>query len=470
MNKKLLLLVAVIALALLLPGAVFAQSPGGLSYTSGVQVANLSGSTASIGLTYYNQDGSVAATVADTIAANSSKTYFPIHPAVGFNGSLVISSDEPITAIANTVTTDFKYGAATTSFSSGATTISLPLIMCNNANINTWFNIQNTGLSTASVDIDYTPGSAGIAGSESANIEPGASATFDQASGSGTLNCDDLGNPKFVGSAVITSDQPVVASVMQLNTTTSPTLLGYNSFTGGSTSVVAPLLMANNSGFFSSLNIQNVGNASTTVTADYGPNQDPGVGFEPVDEFCNLDPGESCNLLQAGGQWTLKYVGSAQVSASEELVVIVNTVRLAGGATGPFGASYEGFDPAAATSDVTAALIMSNNGGFYTSINVANVGGTACTNVNINYGPNVSPGQTYNPLDENFPLAAGSGWTIIQSGTPANNNGVNTWPTGTSKYVGSAEISGTGCTIVAVIAELAIKPGDTSEMFNGYNH
>ena len=100
MNKKLLILVAAIALALLIPGAVMAQSPGGLSYTSGVQVVNLDSSTATIGLTYYNQDGSVAATAADTIAGNSSKTYFPIQAPTGFNGSLVVSSDKPITAIA----------------------------------------------------------------------------------------------------------------------------------------------------------------------------------------------------------------------------------------------------------------------------------------------------------------------------------------------------------------------------------
>jgi len=469
MNKKLILLVAVIALALLIPSAVMASGPGGLAYTSGIQVVNLDAGTANIGLTYYNQNGTVAATATDSIAGNSSVTYFPIQAPVGFNGSLVLSSDKPITAIANTVTTDFKYGAATNSFSAGSTDISLPLIMCNNSNINTWFNVQNTGASTASITINYVPGSNGLADSESTTIEPGAALTFDQASGSSTVNCDTLGNPKFIGSATISSNQPIVASVMQLNTTTFPTLLGYNSFDSGAgaTDVVAPLLMANNSGFFSSLNIQNAGNSSTVVTADYGPNQ-VSNGFEPVNENCNLDPGESCNLIQAGGQWTARYIGSANVTASEELVVIVNTVRLSGGSTGPFGASYEGFDPAAATGDLTAALIMANNNGYFTSVNIMNVGGNNCPAVTIDYSPNLI-GGSIEPLSEVFALDAGASWSIIQDGAPPNNGStVNDW--GTSKYVGSAEVSAPGCTIVAVIAELALKSGDNSEMFNGYNH
>lgn len=467
MNKKLILLVAVIALALLIPSAVFAGGPGGLSYTSGVQVVNLDSGTATVGLTYFDQSGNIVTTFNDTIAGNSSVTYFPIHAPVGFNGSLVVSSDKPITAIANTVSTDFKYGAATNSFSAGSTSISLPLIMCNNSGFNTWFNVQNTGSSTANITINYTAGSNGVNGSESTTIEPGASKTFDQAAGSGTKNCSTLGNPKFIGSATVTSDQPVVASVMELNTTTSPTLLGYNSFSGGSTTVVAPLIMANNSGFFTSLNIQNAGGSTTTVTVDYTPNQ-VANGFEPANSTCsNLAPGASCNVLQTGGQWTQQYIGAATVTASEDLVVIVNSVRLSGGATGPFGASYEGFDPATATSDATAALIMSNNSGYFTSVQVMNVGGGACPSVTIDYSPNLA--GAFQPQDEVFSLAAGANKSILQTGSvPGNGSTVNNW--GTNKYIGSAEVSAPGCQIVTVMVELGLKKGDNEFIYNGLNH
>jgi hypothetical protein len=465
MKKKLLLLVAAIALALLVPAAVMAQSPGGLAYTSGIQVVNLDSTTASIGLTYYNQDGSEAATAVDTIGGNSSKTYFPIQADPGFNGSLVISSDKPITAIANTITTDNKYGAATTSFSSGSTSVNLPLVMCNNNGFNTWFNVQNTGSSTASVTINYTAGSDGVDGSENASIEPGAAKTFDQAAGSSTKNCGTLGAPKFIGSATVTSNQPVAVTLMQLGTGGFNILMGYNGFTSASSEVALPLIMANNSGYYTGMQVQNTGNNATTATVDYGANL--GGAYNPPDDTCNLDPGESCTLIQNSGPWTgNKFVGSATVSASEELVVIVNQVSLGSGGKGPFGTAYEGFDPSVATNNIIAPLIMANNSGYYTGVQVMNVGGSACS-VSMDYGPNTAGG--FNPATENFSIDPDESWTVIQQGAPPANGGSNNW--GTNKYVGSAEISGTGsCELIAIINEAASLAGDNLFTYIGYNH
>ena len=441
-----------------------ASGPGGLAYTSGVQVVNLDSDTATIGLIYYNQDGSMAASVPDTIAGNSSKTYFPIQAPVGFNGSLVVSSDKPITAIANTVTTDFKYGAATTSFSAGSTEVNLPLVMCNNSGFNTWFNVQNAGASDATVTVTYTPGDAGVGDSEQVVIKPGAAKTFDQATGSSTVNCSTLGNPKFVGSATVTSNQPVVATVMQLGKGGFNILMGYNGFTSGSSTVNLPLIMANNSGYYTGMQIQNAGGGSTTATVDYGPNQ--AGAYAPPDQQCVLNPGESCTLIQQGGGWTgNKYVGSATVSATEDLVVIVNQVSLGGGGKGPFGTAYEGFDPSVASNDVSAPLIMANNAGYYTGIQVMNVGGGSC-DVTIDYGPNTAGG--FSPVNENKSVGAGESWTVLQIGSPPNNGGSNTW--GTSKYVGSAEISGTGsCSLIAIINEAASLAGDNFFTYVGYN-
>jgi hypothetical protein len=471
MKRKIVLLLSMsLLLVLAVSGSVYAASPGGLSYTSGVQVVNLDSGTANIGLTYYNQDGTVGATAADTIAGNSSKTYFPIHAATGFNGSLVVSSDKPITAIANTVTTDGKYGAATTSFNAGSSTVRLPLVMCNNSGFNSWFNVQNTSGSTdANITINYVPGTNGVAGSENDTIKPGAAHTYDQESGSSTKNCDTLkdGTGKFIGSATVTSSQPVVATVMNLNTTSFATLQGYNGFaTGGSSTVVVPLVMANNSGFYTGIAIQNAGGSSTTMTVDYSPNQ-VSNGFEPGNDVCSsIAAGGSCTLIQNGGTWTNTYIGSATITASQPMVVIVNSIRQASGGSGPFGASYEGFDPASATANISAPLIMSNNSGFFTGIQVMNVGGSTCGSVTIDYGPN--SGGAFNPVNETFSLAAGSSHSVLQNGSAPGNGGSNNW--GTNKYIGSAEVSAPGCTIVAIINELAIKAGDNSFTYNGYNH
>ncbi len=463
MKRKLVLLIAMsLLLALLATGSVLAQSPGGLSYTSGVQVVNLDSTTANIGLTYYDQAGNVAATASDTVPGSGSKTYFPIHAAAGFNGSLVISSDKPITAIANTVTTNFAYGAATTSFSAGSTSLNLPLIMCNNSGYNTWFNVQSAGTNSANITIHYIPGTNGVAQSEGDTIAPGAAHTFDQAIGSSTENCSTLadGTGKFIGSATITSDEPVVATVMQLNTTSIPTLLGYNGFANsGSTTVVAPLVMAQNSGFFSGIQIQNTGSGTTTIDVDYSPNQ-VANGFEPANQGCaNVPVGGTCTLITNGGQWTQQYIGSATITSSpaENMVVIVNTVKTTGAKK---GASYEAFNPANASADVSAPLVMANNSGFFTGIQTMNVGAD-CALVTIDYGPNTA--GAFNPNDETFSLLAGESLSVIQNGNSLN----NTW--GTNKYIGSAEISAPGCSIVVTVNELGSGAGDNLFTYIGYN-
>jgi hypothetical protein len=92
--------------------------------------------------------------VPDTVAAGGSNTYYPIGASDGFNGSVVISSDQQIAAIANVLrgTQGSSYGG----FTSGAETVSLPLINKNNYGIDTWFNVQNTGAASATVTVSYS--------------------------------------------------------------------------------------------------------------------------------------------------------------------------------------------------------------------------------------------------------------------------------------------------------------------------
>jgi len=482
MSKKLLALFVVLGLVAIAANPIVPMAQGGLSYTSGVQVVNLETTTATITLTYYNQDGSIAGTLNDTINGSSSKTYFPLSGiSSGFNGSMVIASDRQIAAIANLVSTDFSYNASTTGFSSGANSFSLPLIMCNNNGFNTFFNVQNVGASDANVTITYIPASNGNSGSESAVIKPGAAKTFDQTVGSTTKNCSTLADAtgKFIGSATIESSQPVVATVMQLNTSSFRVLMGYNGFASGSSTISLPLIMANNNGFYTGVQIQNAGSSSTTVTVDYAPNT--AGSFNPTNETFTLAPGASKTIIQNGAppangstnNWTGvgKYIGAATVTSSPSvpLVAIVNQVSLGSATLGPFGTAYEGFDPATATEAVSAPLIMANNSGYYTGIQVQNVGGSNCPSITIDYGPNVAPGGTFNPVNENFSLPAGASKTIIQNGPPSANGGANNW-TGVGKYIGSADISAPGCSIVAIINEVAIAAGDRFMTYDGFNH
>lgn len=451
MKRMRILVGAILVVVLLLPTMVSAQGSG-ITWNSGFQVQNLENAEANINIMYYDQTGAevIPGGVDDTIPALGSKTYYPIHPSGTFNGSVVISSDKQVVAIANLLASGtLNAGSATNSFSAGAMEMNLPLIMRGNAGFNTWFNVQNTGTSSTNVTVTYYPGSAGNSGvTETASIPAGAAATFDQETNSalGTL---------FVGSAVVTSDsQAIVATVEQAGTGDIKTLLGYNGFTAGSPTVVAPLVMANNAGFFTGIQVQNVGATTANVTVTYGPNT--AGAFAPTAESASIAAGASYTFLQSGGQWTDTYVGSATITNAEgqDLVAIVNQLLIG---TLSFGTAYEGFDPDSATSNLSAPLVMANNAGYFTGIQVMNVSGADPCDVTVTYGPNTA--GAFTPTSESASIAVGASYTFLQSG--------GQW---TDTYVGSATVTGSGCNIVAIVNELNLSLNDQFFTYNGFNY
>ena len=125
-------------------------------------------------------------------------------------------------------------------------------------------------------------------------------------------------------------------------------------------------------------------------------------------------------------------------------MAIVNQLTLAGQ-----GSAYEGVNPATAGTSVVAPLIMANNSGFFTGIQVQNVGTGNC-DLAVAYGPNTA--GSFVPAAENFTgLTPGSSNTFLQTGA--------SWP---SIYVGSATVTGTGatCKVAAIVNELSFGAGD----------
>ncbi len=435
-----LLAVAILASVLLVPAA----SAQGITWSSGIQVQNLSASDASITIHYYKKDGTEdIPAVGATVPAMGSVSYYPIHAGDGFDGSVVIESGTPdLVAIANTQGNNFAYFASTESFSEGGTPFKLPLIMRNNAGYYTWFNVQNVGTAPASVSIQYVPGSDGTAyTSPSVTIQPNAAYTFDQ------HDMSQIGS-KFVGSAVVNSDQPVVATVMQVGETYK-NMMGYNGFAGGSLTVSLPLIMAKNAGYDTGIQVQNVGTGSATVTVDYGANT---VGtYSPSSQTVTLAPNASETFLQ--GSWPERYVGSASITSNQDVVAIVNQVKLTGVA---LGTAYNGFNPGDATNKVSGPLIMSKNAGYFTGYQVMNVGSSAAT-VTCTYSANTA--GTFAPSAEAAAtIGVGDSKTYLQSA----------WP---ERYVGSVVCeAGAGAKIVMIVNQLNEAPtGDQFTTYGGFN-
>jgi hypothetical protein len=492
MKKRVVISVAAV---LLLTVAVIgiAAAQGGVTWSSSYQIQNLDSSVATVMLSYYDQStGNISASGTITVAGNGSKTIFPftsgpfgdnISGPATFNGSLVLSSDKQIAAILNTASKGgaSSYAASTNGFSAGGTTINIPLIACNNGGFNTWFNIQNTGSNPANFTVQYIPGSNGTAGQSDAvtGLKAGAAKTFDQQTGStlGTKTCAQLadGSGKFVGSAKVTSTngEPLVASVMFLGTGSIKTLQGYNGFNAGSAAVNLPLVMSNNGGFYTSVQVQNAGTTTTTVTVNFGPNTQG--ANNPVAEVFQLGPGVAKTLIQVGGissfspsnNWNTigKYVGGASItqSGTEPLVAVVNQNSTTSSA---LGTAYEGFDPNAASPTVNLPLIAANNGGYNTSMQIQAVSGNP--SVTVDYSTNTGGGALLEPVNDTKSLTTGQVWTLIQAGNSPSLSGNNNWSTA-GRYVGSAKVTVTGGTVIAIVNFIGPATGDTFYTYDGFN-
>lgn len=461
------LLLAMMAMAV--PGA---NAQLGVTWTTGFQVQNLSASTANISITFYQQNGTALTPFSDTVAANSSKTYSVLNgtagPSVpaGFNGSAVISSDQPVAAILNILGSGpGSFGGSASGISAGATKVGLPLVQKNNGGNETWCSVQNAGSTPASVTVTFAPRDAASGNSfttPARTLQPGAATTYD------TTQIAQLGT-RFVGAATVNSTQPVAAICNQTGLGSSKTLLTYNGFGAGSTNVRMPLVQNGNGAGanlnFSGISVQNVGSVATNITVSFSPNtrgsfQPAAITFNNVapGQTKTINTGNATNNASApgfgGNTAAFRYVGAATVtnSNSQPMVAVVNQV----GAI-QSGSSYEGFNPASATGKVSLPLLMANNGGIATAFQCQNVG-TAPATITVKYGPN-SRG-TFVPAQTTQTIAAGA------AGAPIN----QLVASGSNRYVGSATVTSSGPSIVCIANQLGTTAtGDVLFTYNGTN-
>ncbi|MDD5370432.1 MAG: hypothetical protein PHQ40_15220 [Anaerolineaceae bacterium] len=406
------------------------------TYFTGFQVQNLDATDATVTVNFIDQTGASVASVNDTIAASSSKTYYPLPASVptGFKGSVVISSNTRLASVVNIqANSPSNVSAAYVGASTGSTTVLLPLLMKANSGYDTWFSVQNVGTAATNIHVVYSDGQV----ADATAVAVGASAVFKQATET---------HPVKVFSGVVTSSaSPVAATVIEEGTSI---IFAYSGFNNGSQNPVMPLINTNNSGYQTGVQIQNVGTVSSDVTVSYTPasagtactetqtipaGQSKTFALYPF--AGSAQPGITSNCANA------KFIGSALVTGNTgnaKLVAVVNQFK-----TGFNGEAYGAFDPAAATSNVVLPLIMDRRGTsaqFWTGIRVMNVG-TAATTVTCTFtGSSHTATATLQPNQTMV--------DIQQNAIAAN-------------YAGSGTCTTSGGKIVGVVNELSsILPGD----------
>ena len=445
-----------LVVALLLTALVVPVAMAGPAYSS-IQVLNLGAAPADIYIYYYNQDGTLATMdgtnpnpYADTVAVGESNTYFPVHAADGFNGSVVIESTEEIAVISNINYISPSVQSSWLGFKAGGPELVFPLIMKGNNSNDTTFNVQNTTDQPVNITIEFVPepgaGYAAIA-DVTDTLPAFAAHTYDQR----TMSAFS-GVTAWVGSAKVSVDGAgAIAGVAQQIDALRNTGTAYNGFLGGSATVQVPLLMKENNNMWTSINCQNMGPGVTDVTVNYVPESGyPALAAESktgVAEF-----GTAVFIQYGAPQW----VGAATVTAGNNLACIVNQTNL----VTYYASAYEGFDALVASDEVVAPLVQFQDQGdsmpLWTSVNVKNLG-TDSTNVTMDFKP--APG--FSDV-ANATKAIGGGAVGVFLFYDPNGDGTNA--------IGGAEISSDDGDLLAVVVnqQKLNFSGDVYSSYNGF--
>lgn len=515
-KRSVLTIVTMVILTLLL--ASLAQAQYANPWWTTYQVVNMGNAPANIVIDYYDTNGNVQAAARKTfnnvpVGGSVLVVQYKDDPNLSSGRySAVISADQPIAAITNQETapaggTSYTPGPPFSTYSgqsSGGTKVILPAVMYNWYGYYTEIFIMNVGTGPANdVDITYIPGKMDI-GNGLENT--GASGVTDlnntipqfASLHKSQQNMTQLGAPsgsftgRFLGSAVITADQPIIAVVNQHNTGAYK-LMTYNGFTGGATKVAAPSYMRNYYGYYTTLLVANPSATATAhVTVTYTPDtsqtyyneMEPGSTIGPVAVTYDILPQTALTRYDgpgaSDGQSDLddpprayrKFFGSVLVESDIDVVVQVNVEALADG-DGQAG-SYNGIPVGEATQDVVAPVILADFYGYYTTLVVQNTTNTASTCV-ITYTSDNTYSAVKNqskPYTHNLP--AGGSFTVYEGrkgGLEIGDINHDTFwrASGQRQFIGAATIH-CGVPVVAFVNEESdIPKRDSMYTMNTFN-
>ncbi|MBI3964179.1 MAG: hypothetical protein HY329_00980, partial [Chloroflexi bacterium] len=385
--------------------------------------------SANITLKYVRPDGTTAATTSSSgIEANGSLTFFGSSAGVteGFNGAVVITSNTPIVVIANQLSQDTGQSGSYNGVSAVGKSVYVPAVQRGGEGGHTSLYIQNAGsaaTSRLSVKFFRVNESAPVLTRTLSAVPAGAAVELAQG---GLTDLPD----GFRGSAVVESDQDLAVVVNQSN---GKSLLASSGRPTGSASLYGPLVMNNNGGFNSAVQVQNVGTAATPVTINV---RNARTGAALPAQTRTLAPGAATSGPMSELAGSDRLVGSVVVSAASggSIIGVVNQVN----AGSNQGSAYSLFS--GGSSSLVAPLVQTANSGWNSGFQVQNIG-TSNATVTLNV---VDTGR--NPVavpDATQTLAPGQSFTWF----PITSLG--------TRMVGAATVTGSeGSVLVGVANQL----------------
>jgi hypothetical protein len=233
--------------------------------------------------------------------------------------------------------------------------------------------VQNLGTGVAQVSATYYTASTGVsAGTESFTIPVGSATRIIPTLADG-----------FLGSAVLSSDQEIVAVENHYTVDAGVHMIGAsNGVASGSNSMTLPLITRHNNGFETKIYLQNVGSVQATVYITFTPGL-AGNSYSMSDTL----PPFTMKVYDQEPNTSLgtKFVGSARVTADQPLASAVDFGNLTGAAFDKL-VTYDGLTGGA--NSLALPLIMKANNNFYTGQQIVNTtGSTASVDITYKAGP-----------------------------------------------------------------------------------
>jgi hypothetical protein len=461
--KKLLasLVVAILVAVAVVPYGTAYAFPGG-TWVSGVTVANLESTTATVHIDFYTSLGAVALSFdGGTIGGNSAKTWY-LPSAISslpspFIGSAVVSSDKQIAAIVNTQlpsgTNPQRVGTSTgVSTAQAAPTMYATQLLKAAGGWNSYCAVQNTASSSASVTGSYYNASGTMVYSRVASIPGYASALFDQQTETG-LTAGQQYSAKFVSDAA----HPLAVVCNFYNAGADATagadmqFHSYNGMGTGAQKLFLPRVVKNYYNYQSGLKVQNVGTAALAVKVTYNFG---GTSYEQTSP--SFGPGQSWGPYMGSpaqlpaAMAAVSGSGSAVVevvspTAAKLIIATVNEDNRV--SPSGRGVTYEGALATDGKSTLVFPQVTSEYYGYSSGIQVQKVeAGTSNCTVNFSASGAVGafqqvPSVTLTDASPSYSLFAPSASGMVAGIANDNYNGAVTVNCTGAKIVGIANLS-----------------------------
>ncbi len=281
-------------------------------------------------------------------------------------------------------------------------------------NYDSCIQVQNLSSTDATVVLQFYAQGNSVPVAEPADLVPG--------DGSKVFCPLSAVSDGFNGSAVILSDQPVVAIANVTGGAWNAHNASYTGFSEGALAVNLPLLHYNNWGWYSWFNVQNVGTAAANVDIYYTD------GTESLGNV--IQPNLAVTFDQAD-ETHGPAIFAARVESDQPVVVTVMEV-------GPrMLLGYNGFTTA--HPNPVMPFVAANNWGYTIGIQIQNTG-TASRDVTVTYTPSVAG----TACSETKTIAGGASETFglyawEASDADADNNCVNG-----ETFIGSGQVTDSG--------------------------